>query len=357
MMKEDNTLNGSSFEIGIYTLGDIVPDPHTGKVISAQQRLTEIVDAAKLADEAGLDLFGLGEHHRLDYAVSATPVVLAAIAQVTRRIKLTSATTVLSTVDPVRLFEDFSTLDLLSNGRAEVIAGRGAFIESFPLFGYNVNEYDELFEENIDLFLKLNEQEKITWDGRFRSSLQNAEIAPRPVQKQLPLWVGVGGSPESAERAGKFGVGMALAILGGDPNRFKPLVDIYRKVGVEAGHHLNDLKVGVTGHTFIAETTEQAKDEFYPYYSNYWEYVNRQRGMNTRMSRADFEQMSSPDTALFVGSSQQIIEKILYQHELFGHQRFIAQMDIGGIPFAKVAKNIERLATEVAPVIRRELSK
>ncbi|KMY48561.1 LLM class flavin-dependent oxidoreductase [Peribacillus loiseleuriae] len=357
MIKEDNVLNHSSFEIGIYTLGDIVPDPHTGKVISAQQRLTEIVDAAKLADEAGLDIFGLGEHHRLDYAVSATPVVLAAIAQVTKQIKLTSATTVLSTVDPVRLFEDFSTLDLLSNGRAEVIAGRGAFVESFPLFGYDVNEYDDLFEENIDLFLKLNEQEKISWNGRFRSALQNAEIAPRPVQKQLPLWVGVGGSPESAERAGRFGVGMALAILGGDPNRFKPLVDIYRKEGIEAGHNLNDLKVGVTGHTFIAETTEQAKDEYYPYYSNYWEYVNSQRGMSTRMSRADFEQMSSPDTALFVGSSQQIIEKILYQHELFGHQRFIAQMDIGGIPFAKVAKNIERLATEVAPVIRRELSK
>ncbi|MGE8079983.1 LLM class flavin-dependent oxidoreductase [Peribacillus loiseleuriae] len=357
MIKEDNVLNHSSFEIGIYTLGDIVPDPHTGKVISAQQRLTEIVDAAKLADEAGLDIFGLGEHHRLDYAVSATPVVLAAIAQVTKQIKLTSATTVLSTVDPVRLFEDFSTLDLLSNGRAEVIAGRGAFVESFPLFGYDVNEYDDLFEENIDLFLKLNEQEKISWNGRFRSELRNAEIAPRPVQKQLPLWVGVGGSPESAERAGRFGVGMALAILGGDPNRFKPLVDIYRKEGIEAGHNLNDLKVGVTGHTFIAETTEQAKDEYYPYYSNYWEYVNSQRGMSTRMSRADFEQMSSPDTALFVGSSQQIIEKILYQHELFGHQRFIAQMDIGGIPFAKVAKNIERLATEVAPVIRRELSK
>ncbi|MFJ5623023.1 LLM class flavin-dependent oxidoreductase [Peribacillus loiseleuriae] len=357
MIKEDNVLNHSSFEIGIYTLGDIVPDPHTGKVISAQQRLTEIVDAAKIADEAGLDIFGLGEHHRLDYAVSATPVVLAAIAQVTKQIKLTSATTVLSTVDPVRLFEDFSTLDLLSNGRAEVIAGRGAFVESFPLFGYDVNEYDDLFEENIDLFLRLNEQEKISWNGRFRSALRNAEIAPRPVQKQLPLWVGVGGSPESAERAGRFGVGMALAILGGDPNRFKPLVDIYRKEGIEAGHNLNDLKVGVTGHTFIAETTEQAKDEYYPYYSNYWEYVNSQRGMSTRMSRADFEQMSSPDTALFVGSSQQIIEKILYQHELFGHQRFIAQMDIGGISFAKVAKNIERLATEVAPVIRRELSK
>ena len=198
--------------------------------------MKEIIEAAKFADEAGLDIFGLGEHHRLDYAVSATPVALAAIAQVTNRIKLTSATTVLSTVDPVRLFEDFATLDLLSNGRAEIIAGRGAFVESFPLFGYNFNDYDALFEENIELFLKLNEHEKITWNGRFRSALQNADISPRPVQKQIPLWVGVGGTPESAERAGRLGTGLALAILGGDPLRFKPLVDIYRQAGEAAGH-------------------------------------------------------------------------------------------------------------------------
>jgi probable LLM family oxidoreductase len=357
MMKEDRALNNSGFEIGIYTLADIGPDPQTGKEISAGQRLKEIIEAAKMADEAGLDIFGLGEHHRLDYAVSATPVVLAAIAQVTKRIKLTSATTVLSTVDPVRLFEDFATLDLLSNGRAEIIAGRGAFAESFPLFGYSFNDYDDLFEENIDLFLKLNDHENISWKGRFRPALRNAEIAPRPIQKQLPLWVGVGGTPESAERAGRLGTGMALAILGGDPIRFKPLVDIYRSAGTAAGHHLKDLNVAVTGHAYLAETTEQARDEFYPYYSNYWGYVNRQRGMSTRMSRADFEQMSSPDSALFVGSSQQIIEKVLHQYELFGHQRFIAQMDIGGMPFNKVAKNIERLATEVAPVLRREINK
>lgn len=356
-MKEERALNNSSFEIGIYTLADIGPDPYTGKEMSAGQRLKEIIEAAKLADEAGLDVFGVGEHHRLDYAVSAPPVVLAAIAQVTKRIKLTSATTVLSTVDPVRLFEDFATLDLLSNGRAEIIAGRGAFVESFPLFGYNVNDYDELFEENIELFLKLNNHEKITWNGGFRPALRHAEIAPRPVQQQLPLWIGVGGTPESAERAGRMGTGMALAILGGDPVRFKPLVDIYRRAGLASGHNVNDLNIGVTGHTYIAETTEQAREEFYPYYSNYWGYVNRQRGMNTRMSRADFEQMSSPDSALFVGSSQQIIEKVMHQYELFGHQRLIAQMDIGGLPFTKVAKNIERLATEVAPVLRREICK
>lgn len=356
-MRQEEGFTNSGIEIGLYTLGDICPDPYTGTTISARQRIKEIIEAAKLADEAGLDIFGVGEHHRLDYAVSATPVMLAAIAQKTKHIKLTSATTVLSTVDPVRLFEDFATLDLLSDGRAEIIAGRGAFVESFPLFGFDTNDYDALFSENIDLFLKLNENEKISWEGHFRSSLSNAEIAPQPLQKQLPIWVGVGGSPESATRAGRLGVGMAIAILSGDPARFKPLVDLYRKVGTETGHILESLKVGITGHGYISKTTQQAKDEFYPYYSNYWSYVNRQRGMGGTISRADFDEMTAPDTALFVGSPQQIIEKILRQYELFGHQRFMVQIDIGGIPFKKVAEGIELLATEVAPVVRKETSK
>ncbi|MGG1396804.1 LLM class flavin-dependent oxidoreductase [Bacillus salipaludis] len=344
-------------EIGIYTLADLGPHPHTGKTISAHQRLEEIIQAAKMADELGLDVFGVGEHHRLDYAVSAPAIVLSAVSQLTKRIKLTTTTTVLNTIDPVRLFEDFATLDLLSNGRAEIIAGRGAFIESFPLFGYDVNQYDELFEEHIELFLKLNAEERVTWSGRFRSPLQAAEIAPRPLQKEIPIWVGVGGTPESAARAGRLGTGLALAILGGPPIRFKPLVDIYRQAASQAGHAPESLKVGVTGHAYISETTEQAKDEYYAYHSNYWGYLNRQRGMSTHMSRADFEIMAAPETALFVGSSQQIIEKILHQYQLFGHQRFIAQMDIGGMPFEKVAENIERLATEVAPVVRREIGK
>ncbi|MFC5603671.1 LLM class flavin-dependent oxidoreductase [Sporosarcina koreensis] len=329
-------------------------NPFTGKTSSAGQRVKEIIEAAKLADEAGLDIFGVGEHHRLDYAISSPPVVLASIAQITKRIKLTSATTVLSTVDPVRLFEDFATLDLLSDGRAEIIAGRGAFVESFPLFGYDTNDYDALFSENIELFLKLNKNERMTWEGRFRSPLRNAEIAPRPLQKELPIWIGVGGTPSSAVRAGKLGVGMALAILGGDPERFKPLVDLYRQTGIEAGHGVEELKVGVTGHGYLSETTQQAKDEFYPYYSNYWPTVNRQRGMvSGRISYSEFEQLTAPDTALFVGSPQQIVEKILRQYELFGHQRFMAQLDIGGVPFEKVAKSIELLATEVAPIVRK----
>ncbi|ETI70396.1 LLM class flavin-dependent oxidoreductase [Neobacillus vireti] len=357
-MRKEEGFKKQGIEIGLYTLGDMGSDPHTGKTINAQQRIKEIIEAAKLADEAGLDVFGVGEHHRLDYATSAVPVVLAAIAQITKRIKLTSATTVLSTVDPVRLFEDFATLDLLSDGRAEIIAGRGAFVESFPLFGYDINDYDALFSENIDLFLKLNENRRITWDGHFRPSLRNAEIAPRPLQNQIPIWVGVGGTPESAARAGKLGAGMALAILGGDPMRFKPLVDLYRKTGIEAGHDPENLKVGVTGHGYISKTTQQAKDEFYPYYSNYWSYVNHQRGMTSRrMSKADFEQLTRQETALFVGSPQQIIEKILRQYELFGHQRFMAQIDIGGLPFRKVAEGIELLATEIAPIVRKETSK
>lgn len=345
-----------NFEIGVYTLADIGPDQHSGQTISIKQRMDEILKSAKLADEAGLDVFGVGEHHRLDYAVSSPAVVLAAIARETKQIKLTSTTSVLSTLDPVRLFEDFATLDLLSDGRAEILAGRGAFVESFPLFGYSTNDYNELFTEHMELLLELNENDKVSWSGKFRPSLNNAEIAPRPLQERLPIWIGVGGTPESAVRAGKFGVGMALAILGGDPRRFKPLVDLYRQAGKEAGHLQENLKVGVTGHTYIAETSQQAKDEFYPYYSNYWYYVNRQRGYGTRMSREDFEQMASPETALFVGSPNQIVEKLHRQYELFGHTRFLAQVDIGGLPYEKAAKTIELLATEVAPRIRKILS-
>jgi probable LLM family oxidoreductase len=352
-----STTNHNGIEIGIYTLADIGPDPMTSKTITSKQRMNEMIQAAKLADEAGLDVFGVGEHHRLDYASSSPAVILAAIAQATNRIKLTSTTSVLSTLDPVRLFEDFATLDLLSDGRAEILAGRGAFIESFPLFGYSTNDYDELFTEHMELLLQLNRNERVSWSGNFRSPLRNAQISPRPIQEEIPIWIGVGGTPESAVRAGKFGVGMALAILGGDPLRFKPLVDLYRRAGMEAGHSPEALKVGVTGHAYIAETTQQAKEEFFPYYSNYWSYVNRQRGMGSRMSRVDFEHMASPNTALFVGSPQQIVEKVLHQHELFGHKRFLAQVDIGGLPFDKVAKNIELLATKVVPVIKKATSK
>jgi probable LLM family oxidoreductase len=343
-----------AMEIGIYTLGDLCPDPFTGETISARQRLEEIIKAAKMADEAGLDVFGVGEHHRLDYAVSSPSVLLAAISQVTKWITLTSATTVLNTVDPVRLVEAFATLDLISKGRAEIIAGRGAFLESFELFGYDQSHYDDLFEENLELLLKLIAEDKVTWEGAYRSALHEAEISPRPFQRMLPVWVGVGGSRGSAARAGRYGVNLAVAILGGHPNTFKPLVEAYRQEAKQAGHDIESLKIGVTGHAYIAKTTEEAKEAYYPYYSNYWDILNAQQGgLWSPISRENFDELAKPENALFVGSSEQVIEKILQQHELFGHQRFMAQLDIGGMPFKKVAESIERLATEVAPAVRK----
>ncbi|MDB4866458.1 MAG: luciferase [Cohnella sp.] len=352
-----NGKQGADFEIGLYTFGDIIADPRLGHAVSAGQRVKEIVAAAKLADEAGLDVFGVGEHHRLDMAVSSTPVVLAAIAQVTKRLRLVSATTVLSTADPVRVFQDFATVDLISEGRAEIIAGRGAFVESFPLFGYELDDYEELFSEKIKLLLQLGEQERISWSGRFRSSLHDAQIAPRPVQPKLPVWIGVGGTPESAVRAGMLGTGMSLAMLGGDPAHFKPLVDIYRRTGAQAGHSPADLKVAVASHGYVAKTSQQALDEFYPHYMNYFGSLMRERGRAFEMHREDLNHLVRADMALAVGSPQQIVEKILYQHELFGHTRFMAQIDIGGQPLSNIAAAIELLAVEVAPVVRREIKK
>ncbi|WP_219838725.1 LLM class flavin-dependent oxidoreductase [Paenibacillus sp. R14(2021)] len=344
------------FEFGLYTFGDLFSGPD-GAPVSPRQRLLEIFEAAQLADDAGLDVFGAGEHHTLEFAVSSTPVVLAAIAQATRKIKLTSATTVLSTVDPVRLFEDFATLDLISGGRAEIIAGRGAFVDSFPLFGYDLNDYQRLFAEKIDLLLQLGKQERITWSGSFRSSLDRSEIAPRPLQQVLPLWIGVGGTPGSAVNAGKLGLGMALALLGGTPEQAKSLVDLYRQAGVQAGHDRNKLKVAVTSHGYVGDTSQQAMNEFYPYYSRYMGHFLSRRTGAAHIARNTFDQMAGPGTVMAVGSPQQVIEKILHQHELFGHSRFIMQLDIGGMPFAQVAKAIELLAVKVAPVVRQEIAR
>ena len=344
----------AGLEIGVVTLGEFLSNARIGKKISAQQRLHEIVDAARLADEAGLDVFGVGEHHALDFVVSAVPVVLAAMAQVTKRIRLTSAVTVLSTSDPVREFESFATLDLLSDGRAEMIAGRGAFIESFPLFGYDLADYNRLFPEKLDLLLKLNASDRVNWHGRFRSALEQAEIAPRPLQDQLPIWIGVGGTPESVVRAGTLGLPMMLGIIGGTSAQFAPLMDLYRSAGLEAKHDPTRLKTGVTSYLHIEKTSQLAIDEFYPYHSHYFDQLGRSRGRLMQLSRGDYERAASLTGAYFVGSPQQIIDKLLYQHELFGHQRFLAQIDIGGLPYNKVAQTIELLATEVAPVVRRE---
>lgn len=347
----------SGFEIGVITLGEFLSDPQLGRRISAQQRVQEIVAAARLADEAGLDVFGVGEHHSLDFVVSAVPVVLAAIAQVTNRIRLTSAVTVLSTADPVREFENYATLDLLSGGRAEMIAGRGAFVESFPLFGYDLSDYDRLFPEKLDLLLKLNAAERVTWQGRFRSALDDAEIAPRPLQDQLPIWIGVGGTPESVVRAGTLGLPMMLGIIGGAAAQFAPLMSLYERVGLQAQHDPALLKKGVTSYLHIEKTSQEAIDEFYPYHTHYFDQLGRSRGRAMQLSRSDYERSARLEGAYFVGSPQQIIDKLLYQHELFGHTRFLAQIDIGGLPYHKVAQTIELLATEVAPVVRRETVK
>ena len=342
-------------EIGLYTFGELTPHGADGKRISAEQRLKEILAAAKLADHAGLDVFAVGEHHRLDFSIAATPVVLAAIAQVTATIRIASAVTILSTADPVKVFEDFATVDLLSGGRAEVIAGRGVFTESFPLFGYDQTDQDQLFAEKLDLLLQLNAAERVTWQGRFRPALKDAPIPPRPLQDRLPIWVGTGGTPGSAVRAGALGLPLALANIGLPPAQLAPHVELYRRTGTQAGHRAADLKVAVASHLHVQKNSQDAMRTFYPHYAGYFRNHTPDRYRAREISLSDYEQLASPEGALFVGSPQQIIDKILYEHRLFGHRRFIAQIDIGGLPYAKVADVIELLATEVVPVIRREI--
>jgi probable LLM family oxidoreductase len=340
-------------EIGLYTFGELTPHRTDGKPISAARRLQEILAAAKLADQAGLDVFALGEHHRLDFAIAATPVVLAAIAQVTARVRLASAVTILSTADPVKVFEDFATVDLLSGGRAEVIAGRGVFTESFPLFGYDLAHQDQLFAEKLDLLLRLNAAERVTWQGRFRPALHDAPIPPRPVQRQLPIWVGTGGTESSVVRAGALGLPLALANIALPPARLAPMVDLYRRTGTQAGHRAENLKVAVATHLHVQKCSQDAIRTFYPYYAGYFRHHTPAHYGAREISRSDYEQLASPEGALFVGSPQQIVDKIMYEHRLFRHQRFIAQIDIGGLPYDKVAEVIELFATEVAPAVRR----
>lgn len=344
------------FEFGVYSLGERIPDA-SGNSPDAQSRIEAIIQMAKMADEAGLDIFGVGEHHRLDFVTSSYAMLLAAIARETKNIKLTSTLSVISTADPVRVYEDFATLDLLSNGRTEIIVGRGAFLESFPLFGESLDNYDELFDEKLHLFMKLQEQEVVSWQGKFRSSLQNAQIAPRPVQKKLPLWIGVGGTPASAIRAGRLGVNMALALLSGRPESSKPLVDLYWQAAREAGHDLSKLRVSVTGHSYIAQTGEQAIAEFVSHYNQYFGYFLKERGQQFRTTEKELMPQRAAGQILAVGSAEELAEKILYQHELFGHSRFMGQFDLGGQPLSRVEKAMDLLANKVAPMVRRALSK
>jgi len=340
------------FEIGIFTFGEITANPVTGRPIDPSVRLREFIDLARLADQAGLDVFGVGEHHRPDFAISSPPVVLAAVAQATEHIRLTSTVTVLSTADPVKVFEDFATVDLISAGRAEITAGRGAYTESFPLFGYDLADYDELFDEKLDLLLHLNRTERVTWAGRHRASLANAGIYPRPVQDQIPVWIAVGGTPASVVRAGRHGLPLYLAILG-QPERFVHLADLYRHSGAAAGHPPETLRVGVTSHFYVEDTSQGARDTFYPYCSRYIG-DNMPAARGQRLPRDAFDAWAGPDGALVAGSPQEVIDKILWEHQLLGHDRFLAQIGLGGLPFAETARSIELLATEVLPVIRRE---
>ena len=341
-------------EIGVYTFAETTPDPESGKTISASQRLRDLIEEIQLADEVGLDVFGVGEHHRPDFAVSAPAVVLAAAAEHTKRIRLTSAVTVLSSDDPVRVFQDFATLDLLSGGRAEIMAGRGSFIESFPLFGYDLSDYDELFEEKLDLLLELIAGERVTWQGEHRPALQNLGVYPRPLQDPLPVWIAVGGTPQSVQRAARLGLPMALAIIGGAPERFAPFVQLYRDTARKAGRDPSQLSISINSHAYIAEDSQRAADEFFPPYAHVMTKIGRERGWPPT-TRDQFEALRSPRGALLVGSPQEVIDKILFQHSIFGHQRFLAQMSVGTMPHAGVMKSIELLGTAVAPVVRKQL--
>ncbi|HEU4698448.1 MAG TPA: LLM class flavin-dependent oxidoreductase [Gemmatimonadales bacterium] len=339
-------------EIGIYTFAERTPDPRTGARVSAAERLRNLLEEIELAEQVGLDVFGVGEHHRPDYVVSAPAVVLAAAAARTTRIRLTSAVTVLSSDDPVRVFQDFATLDLLSGGRAEIMAGRGSFIESFPLFGYDLEDYDALFEEKLDLLLALREQERITWSGRHRPALRGLAVHPRPVQEPLPVWIAVGGTPQSVVRAGRLGLPMALAIIGGMPERFAPLVELYRASAREAGHDPATLPVSINSHGFVADTAQAAAEAAWPPYLDMMGRIGRERGWPPP-TRARFDAERAPRGALLVGDPQEVIDKILFEHELFRHQRFLMQMTVGSMPHAEVLRSIELLGTVVAPAVRR----
>jgi probable LLM family oxidoreductase len=331
-------------ELGLITFADV------GSV-SPEQRLKNLLEEARLADELGLDVFGVGEHHRPDFAVSAPAVALAAIAAQTERIRLTSAVSVLSSDDPVRVFEEFATVDLISGGRAEIMAGRGSFTESFPLFGYDLDDYDELFAEKLDLLLELRSSERVTWQGRHRAPLHDQGVWPRPVQDPIPVWIAVGGTPQSVVRAGALGLPLTIAIIGGRPDRFVPLVDLYRRAGAEAGHAPDTLRLGINTHAFVGDNSA-----FAPHYTAMMSRIGRERGWPP-MGRDQYLTLRSPLGALAVGSAEEVAEKLLYEHELFGHERYLAHMSLGAVAHADVMRSIERFGTEVAPRVREEVAR
>jgi probable LLM family oxidoreductase len=340
-------------ELGIGMFGDMTFDKSRNHFQSPGQRLQELIEQVKLADELGIDVFSIGEHHRPDYSVSSPEIVLSALSTVTKNITLGSGVTVLSSTDPVKVYQNFSTLDLLSNQRAEIIAGRGSFIESFPLFGYNLKDYSALFEEKWDLLIQLNENESVTWNGKFRASLNEQTVYPRP-ERKLPIWIAVGGTPESVVRAAKYGVPIIFAIIGGMPKQFLPMIELYKQQYLQFGHDPKKMEIGVHSHTFIMDSHQDLLDTYFPYYAAQMDRIGKDRGW-APYTKMQFEGGMSPEGALFMGDVNQVAEKMIKTIELFGLTRFIAHIDIGGPSHKELMKTIELYGTKVLPLVRKSI--
>ena len=343
-------------QIGVDSFGAVISDPATGLTFSPVQRMQNLLGEIELADQVGLDVFGIGEHHRAEFLDSAPAVILGAAATRTKNIRLTSAVTVLSAADPVRVFQEFATLDLISHGRAEIVAGRGSLVESYPLFGFDLEDYDSLFSEKLDLLLKIRENTHVHWSGKHRAPLTGQAVYPRPLQNRLPIWVGVGGTPESFARAGMLGLPLMVAIIGGEPKRFRPLIDLYRAAGRRAGHSAEKLTVGLHSIGFLGDTTRQAADDFYPGYAHTFTEIGKERGWPPA-TRAQFDAVRGPTGALLIGDAKTVAEKMLYVNEVLGGlSRITFQMGVSTLPHQKMLRSIEILGTRVAPIIRKEFT-
>jgi probable LLM family oxidoreductase len=343
-------------QIGIDSFAASIPDPVTGIALSPAERMQHLLEEMTHADQVGLDVFGIGEHHRAEFLDSAPPVILAAAAALTKQIRLTSAVTVLSAADPVRVFQQFATLDLISQGRAEIVAGRGSFIESFPLFGLDLDDYDSLFAEKLELLLKIRESTQVYWSGEHRAPLTGQSIYPRPLQDPLPIWMGVGGTPASFARAGTLGLPLMVAIIGGEPHRFRPHIELYREAGRRAGHAPEQLRVGLHCIGFLGDTTQQAANDFFPGYAHTFTEIGKERGWPPT-TRAQFDATRGPKGALIIGDAETVTNKILYINEaLGGVSRITFQMGVSTLPHGKMMHAIELLGTRVAPMVREELS-
>src|ERR1700730_9128237 len=343
-------------QIGIDSFAAAISDPATGLTLSPVERMHNLLEEIELADQVGLDVFGIGEHHRAEFLDSAPAIILSAAASRTKNIRLSSAVTVLSAADPVRVFQEFATLDLISHGRAEIVAGRGSFVDSFPLFGFRLEDYDALFSEKLDLLLKIREDTHVRWSGKHRAPLTGQAVYPRPLQNPLPIWVGVGGTSASFVRAGEFGLPLAVAIIGGEPRRFRPLIDLYRETGHRAGHGPEKLMVGLHAIGFLGDTTEQAAADFYPGYAYAFTEIGKERGWPPT-TRAQFDAVRGPTGALIIGDPESVAEKILYVNEaLGGLTRITFQMGVSALPHQKMLRSIELLGTRVVPIIQKEFA-